>query len=59
VRTRVIASDSFGWADEIPKLVNGHTTLPDYELPSAAVHDRHDLLAAWPHWNNRMAGGPA
>jgi dolichol-phosphate mannosyltransferase len=38
VRTRVVASDCFGWADEIPRLL-------DDRLPSpAAAH------GAWPQW---------
>ncbi|WP_369142695.1 glycosyltransferase [Streptomyces sp. R44] len=53
VRTRVLASDRFGWADEIPRLlavdrpsVNGRRVPGAEESP-------------WPHWEPETPGGAA
>ncbi|MEV3858783.1 glycosyltransferase [Streptomyces sp. NPDC050095] len=43
VRTRVLASDSFGWADEIPRLVG--------DTPAQPV--TVNSLEAWPRWGLR------
>jgi len=50
VRTRVVASDSFGWADEIPRLLEGRGA------EAAGVH------GAFPRWNplaEAASGGTA
>ncbi|MBO1330982.1 glycosyltransferase [Streptomyces sp. VRA16 Mangrove soil] len=44
VRTRVLASDCFGWADEIPRLVGD-------DAPSHTVSV--NSLEAWPRWGLR------
>jgi len=55
VRTRVLSSDTFGWADQIPALIgtpNGAQTAA--AEPALAFADREDaarrLVAAWPRW---------
>jgi hypothetical protein len=50
VRTRVLASDCFGWADEIPRLLAEERN--GYVGPRTAVE-------AWPRWGIRVAPGPA
>jgi putative flippase GtrA len=58
VNTRVVASETFGWADEIPRLLNRNE-------PATAAHvpDRRRPEAVnWPQWDDkRLAarGGPA
>jgi len=52
VRTRVVASDNFGWADEIPRLIAQDRYPRADELPSAT--SRREAVDAFPHWN----GGP-
>lgn len=55
VRTRVLASDSFGWADEIPRLLATGTgrAVPAQRRPAR----RADL--AWPHWGGPVVSPPA
>lgn len=48
VRTRVLASDSFGWADEIPRLLAGEQ----------AQHVSQPVAEAWPRWG-LLPGGAA
>ncbi|WP_051745105.1 glycosyltransferase [Streptomyces yerevanensis] len=48
VRTRVLASDSFGWADEIPRLLAGEQ----------AQHVSQAVAEAWPRWG-LLPGGAA
>ncbi|MGI5403926.1 glycosyltransferase [Streptomyces sp. CA-135486] len=50
VRTRVLASDCFGWADEIPRLLAEERN--GYVGPRSAVE-------AWPRWGIRVAPGSA
>lgn len=53
VRTRVLASDCFGWADEIPRLVAG-----DHPAGSVVPARRPAARAAdpvWPHWGGQVA----
>jgi hypothetical protein len=54
VRTRVIASDTFGWADEIPRLINrrGAGTASD---PVNVIIGPHDHADAWPRWDTQPA----
>ncbi|MFF4014323.1 glycosyltransferase [Streptomyces sp. NPDC001843] len=66
VRTRVLASDRFGWADEIPRLLaeeRGGTTDPNGSTPTAAVPQRAAeeegaRAEAWPRWGVRLTPGP-
>jgi putative flippase GtrA len=44
VRTRIVASDCFGWADEIPRLLDGSTAVPT-----------RDASRAWPQWTPATA----
>ncbi|MBO3746598.1 glycosyltransferase [Streptosporangiaceae bacterium NEAU-GS5] len=56
VRTRVIASDKFGWADEIPALLNaenGRAGVPAVARESRLVAD------GWPRWAPSPSGGIA
>jgi hypothetical protein len=58
VNTRVVASDNFGWADEIPRLLR--RTEPA-TAPNVPQWRRPDAVN-WPHWDDkRLAaqGGPA
>lgn len=48
VRTRVLASDCFGWADEIPRLLAADHAAPS-EVPSQRPSSER-IDAAWPHW---------
>jgi len=45
VRCRVLASDTFGWADDIPRLLAA--------TPVGVVAG--DPVDAWPHWGGRIA----
>ncbi|MGW5670839.1 glycosyltransferase [Micromonospora sp. NPDC003776] len=47
VRSRVLASDRFGWADEIPRLLRDERG--DLSVPEQVV------LPAWPQWNGALA----
>ncbi|HSV66232.1 MAG TPA: glycosyltransferase [Mycobacteriales bacterium] len=49
VRTRVLASDNFGWADEIPRLIGDGTGQP--AVPETNEHP----VEAWPRWGARLA----
>jgi glycosyltransferase involved in cell wall biosynthesis len=51
VRCRVLASDSFGWADEIPGLVGGEAAVPPPRPGSAPARLGRPLSAAWPRWS--------
>ncbi|WP_225804841.1 glycosyltransferase [Streptomyces sp. NK15101] len=54
VRTRVLASDRFGWADEIPRLLD--TGRPAVNGRPAHPVDGHP----WPHWMpEEPKGGPS
>jgi hypothetical protein len=46
VRTRVLASDTFGWADEIPRLLQEHHASDPF---------RAAQIAAWPQWGGDNA----
>jgi dolichol-phosphate mannosyltransferase len=67
VRTRVLASDCFGWADEIPRLLaeerggtpadlNGST--PKAAAMRRAAEEEGARADAWPRWGVRLAPGP-
>jgi putative flippase GtrA len=51
VRTRVVASDTFGWADEIPRLLaEERLTVPEQRGGRAHGVD------TWPRWNGQPVG---
>jgi putative flippase GtrA len=54
VRTRVLASDCYGWADEIPRLLVVAQQTPGSAAASVVPPQRrtapHAAEAAWPHW---------
>jgi hypothetical protein len=51
VRTRVVASDTFGWADEIPRLLaEERLTVPEQRGGHAHGVD------TWPRWNGQPVG---
>ena len=50
VRTRVVASDCFGWADEIPLLLRQEVALP-VAIPGQRAGT---ALHAWPGWHDRV-----
>jgi glycosyltransferase involved in cell wall biosynthesis len=61
VRSRVLASDSFGWADQIPELV-GAESAPTASAPPpdlAAVRAVRPLVGAWPRWTDSGSGRSA
>jgi putative flippase GtrA len=65
VRARVLASETFGWADEIPALLAGErgAATPVNGSENGALAARGVLLGAdgwadaesWPHWGGRLA----
>lgn len=61
VRTRVLGSDCFGWADEIPRLladeapVNGAASATGPRHRAAA----HHADAAWPQWGGGLVPNPS
>jgi dolichol-phosphate mannosyltransferase len=57
LQIRVLASNSFGWADEIPLLIRRDAG-PDFDVwdTKASRQPRSD---AWPSWNERLAYGRA
>ena len=61
VRARVLASETFGWADEIPALLAGErgaAAAPAAEPARAAAHatadDAWSDAESWPHWGGPM-----
>ncbi|HZP50605.1 GtrA family protein, partial [Actinocrinis sp.] len=57
VRTRVLASDTFGWADQIPALIHdaevGDGSVPVPQLAAVAAGDgepQRQRAQAWPRW---------
>ncbi len=53
VRTRVVSSDNFGWADEIPKLLAEQRMADVVELPSSA-QQRGASPEVWPQWDTKV-----
>ncbi|MEV0809079.1 glycosyltransferase [Micromonospora sp. NPDC050200] len=49
IRSRVVASDRFGWADEIPRLLREERG----DLPTIA--EPHTVLPTWPRWSGTLA----
>jgi hypothetical protein len=58
VRTRTLASDNFGWADEIPNLIGAPTQLAESSL-AAVASSRESRGDAWPHWEEPLVYGRA
>ena len=54
VRTRIISSDCYGWADEIPRLIGtGNAALG---IGEGALHTGVCVdMPVWPRWNGRLA----
>jgi hypothetical protein len=50
VRTRVVASDTFSWADTIPELLGGQTAATGAGEIDGARGDAN----AWPHWGGHF-----
>ena len=67
VRTRVLASDTFGWADEIPRLLADERGLPDgrgsagdarspaHTAPMVPVMRPGDYAEGWPRWGGELS----
>jgi hypothetical protein len=54
VRTRTVASDCFGWADEIPKMIRAADPSADADLPAPARRERAE--ETFPNWRaSRLA----
>jgi glycosyltransferase involved in cell wall biosynthesis len=55
VRLRTLASNTFSWADEIPRLIE----TPDLWTPGAPVNGSQDRdhADAWPRWDGGLAYG--
>jgi putative flippase GtrA len=47
VRARVVSSDNFGWADVIPKLIDGGDLVAP---PGPVPRHLHGEADGWPHW---------
>jgi dolichol-phosphate mannosyltransferase len=58
VRTQVLASDSFSWADEIPRLVR-HQNRPASDLRTGVPSLGGTRADGWPRWNEGLAYGQA
>lgn len=56
VRVRTLASDTFGWADEIPRLVGGAAE-PARGTPGAGPDPGGMTPNSWPRWGERLAYG--
>jgi putative flippase GtrA len=54
LRLRVLSSDTFGWADEIPGLV-ARDGKPEFDVWRVPAHGQTALPDAWPQW---QGGGP-
>jgi hypothetical protein len=54
VTTRVVASDSFGWADEIPKLLRGEQAESQDSTLDLADARRCTSAGIWPQWDTRL-----
>jgi hypothetical protein len=58
VRTRVVASNTYGWAEEIPRLLH-NTPASDTTMASSPEPRERGMLHAWPGWGGRPAPEPA
>jgi hypothetical protein len=60
VRARAVASDSFGWADEIPKLIGtGGAAITSTSLSVMADGAAASGEGIWPRWQTKLARGIA
>jgi hypothetical protein len=51
----VVASDSFGWADEIPKLIRAADAAVEPELVDVAPHGTAGAAeVTWPRWGTGL-----
>ena len=59
VRARALASDTFGWADEIPQLVRGERSPVSAatHAPAPARHRHGTVADVWPRWGTGLTGG--
>lgn len=53
VRTRVVASDSFGWADVIPNLMSTRKLTAEIHADVVLGKGRPATVGAWPTWNRK------
>jgi len=58
VRTRVLASDTYGWADEIPRLLAADRLRPASDGSPSAAPVAKTHAEAWPRWGVRLLPGP-
>jgi len=58
LRIRLLSSDTFGWADEIPRLV-GTDADPAGAVRDTLVRDQQPWADAWPRWTEGLAYGRA
>jgi len=56
VRVRTLASDTFGWADKIPRLVGG-VAKPGCGASGAGSAPEAVAADAWPRWGERLTYG--
>jgi len=56
VRVRTLASDTFGWADEIPRLMDVGAE-PASDRPNGAGNSADAEVGAWPRWSEGLAYG--
>ncbi len=54
LRLRVLASDTFSWADEIPRLISRSDETPAGAL-EAEVPGQRPETGSWPHWDHRLS----
>jgi hypothetical protein len=61
VRTRVVASDNFGWADEIPRLLKDGSPVMNGEAAGSMINKRAPEGVLWPRWDDKLTarGGMA
>jgi hypothetical protein len=67
VRVRTLASDSFGWADEIPHLIQASdldrmtaldpSLVPGNGKPGSCTGGEEPAVDAWLRWSDRLAYG--
>ena len=60
LRTRVVSSDNFGWADEIPKLIKAKNGAAEPELVTSAATGKSGAEEGiWPRWETGLVRGTA
>ena len=60
LRTRVVSSDNFGWADEIPKLLRAKNAAAEPELVIAAANGKLGAAEGiWPRWETGLVRSTA